>query len=576
MSKTRDTADVVLVGLGASGCILAKELTEAGFRVIALERGPEFADSDFLDKFDELRYHVRLDISPNMETAPVTWRPDARSEARLLPWGTGPLHIGPLFLPPSLGTGGGTVHYSAWHWRHQPSEFRMASTIREAFGKRPLPDDLELRDWPIDYDALEPHYDRVDWEIGVSGKAGNVAGTPRSGGNPFEPYRQRDYPMPPLRAGAADADFARAAEELGYNPFPAPLAISSEPFAGYGGCTYCGFCRDFPCHVGAKASAAQRLLPQALATGNLEIRANAVATRVDFDADGKASGVAYRDAEGRERQVSGATVILAAYSLENVRLLLASGYDDPMLGKRYMTHNYGWFTGTLDYWTNPFVGPAGTASAFDDLNAERGIDPEREVFWGTAFIGFTGDLQPIEASRNLPPEVPPYGADFKRWFADNYRRYFSIYSQTASLPAKDCYLDLDPQRRDAFGQPALRITHRWKQRDVSAVAWSNEIKAQVAERMPFRQTWQAPAEAAYHVSTHEVGGHVMGEDPADSVVDRFQRAHRAPNLFLVGGGSFPTLGSYNPTHTIQALAYWTAEHIKAEAGVRPTSGREGK
>ena len=109
--------DAVIVGLGAVGCILARELAAAGMKVVALDRGTEFADEDFRDKFDELRFHTRLDISPDMETAPVTWRPDESAEARRLPWADGPLQIGPLFLPPSLGTGGGTVHYSAWHWR---------------------------------------------------------------------------------------------------------------------------------------------------------------------------------------------------------------------------------------------------------------------------------------------------------------------------------------------------------------------------------------------------------------------------------------------------------------------------
>lgn len=562
------TADAVIVGLGASGAILARELAEAGLKVVGLEKGAHFTDDDFAFKHDEIRYHVRLDISPGMERDPITWRPDDSTAARLLPWGQGPLHLGPLFLPPSLGTGGGTVHYSAWHWRQQAADFRMATEIRRAMGSRALPDDLELRDWPMTYDDLEPCYGRVDHEIGVAGKAGNIGGRIEPGGNPFEAPRSRDFPMPPLRAGAADAAFVAACEKLGYHPFPAPLAINSVPYNGRAACTYCGFCRDYPCHVGAKSATTVTTLPQALASGNLEIVPHARVFRVDFGADGQAAGVSYFDHEGREQSLRAGLVILAAYSLENVRLLLASGYDDPLLGKRYTTHNYGWFTGTLKHWTNPFIGPAGTASAFDDLTAARHIDPDGEVYWGTTFIGFTGDLQPIEATRNLPPSVPPYGPAFKAWFRENYRRYFSIYSQTASLPSRLFYLDLDPQMRDPWGQPALRITHRWLPRDIKAVEWSQTVKREVAAAMDFKETWGAPADAPYHVSTHEAGGHVMGDDPRDSVVDRFQRSHKVTNLFVVGGGSFPTLDSYNPTHTIQALAYWTADHIKAEAGAR--------
>ena len=179
-------ADAIIVGLGASGAILAKELTAAGLRVVALDKGAQFTDEDFAFKHDEIRYHVRLDISASMDEDPVTWRTDQDSVAKILPWGQGPLHLGPLFLPPSLGTGGGTVHYSAWHWRQQPSDFRMASEIRAAADGRPLPEDLELRDWPLTYEDLEPCYERVEAEIGVSGRAGRLNGQTQEGGNPFE------------------------------------------------------------------------------------------------------------------------------------------------------------------------------------------------------------------------------------------------------------------------------------------------------------------------------------------------------------------------------------------------------
>ena len=566
-----DRYDMVVVGLGPAGSVMATEMAKAGLRVLALDKGHAYDQADFEIKHDELRYHVRLALSPDVQQDPITWRASTREQARVLPWAVGPLHLGPLFLPPTSGVGGGSIHWAAWAWRQRQADFRMRSTIVERFGAEAV-QGTTLVDWPLTYEDLEPYYEQAEQEIGVSGAAGNLGGEVTEGGNPFEAPRRAPYPMPPIRAGAADELFVQATRRLGYHPFPAPAAINSVPYRGRGACTYCGFCRDFPCHVQAKGTTTVTTLPEGLATGNLTIRALSRVLRVDRGPDGRATGVTYVDlVDGRERQVEAERVVLAAYALENARLLLVSGVDGRgNTGKHYTTHNYGWFTLTLPEPTNPFMGPAVAASVIDDGTSEL-VDPDDGVLWGTPIIGFTGDVQPIEGIHGMPADVPRFGQGFKHWLRENFRRLYSMYSQTPTFPRPEFSCDLDPDVRDPFGQPALRLTHDWVEHDVRGVEAAARTKHRIAREMGATRTWEAPYAPPYHISTHELGTHRMGEDPAGSVVDPFGRCHDCPNLLAIGGGMFPTYGSYNPTLTIWALAHWSAAHLRAELG----AGRAG-
>jgi gluconate 2-dehydrogenase alpha chain len=564
-----DRADAIVVGLGASGGIFAEQLAVAGMRVIALEKGAHHTDHDFRFKHDELRYYTRVALSPHMGTDPMTWRAADDQEAAIFPWAVPPHGLGPLFVSPSIGTGGGSVHWAAWAWRQREADFRMRSTIVERFGEDALPEDATLADWPLTYDDLEPYYERVEYEQGISGQAGNVDGEILPGGNPFEAPRRRGYPMPPLRPGAANERFVAAAERLGFHPFPAAAGIATEDYDGRSACVYCGFCRDFPCHVNAKTSTHVTSIPRALASGNLEIRPFARAFRIDRNADGRVAGVSYFDVDGQVREVRAQLVVLACYALENTRLLLVSGINENgQVGKHFMTHNYGWFTGTLPEWTNPFMGPAVASSVIDDITSELVPDNDEGVLWGSPIISFTGDVQPIEGARNLPPHVSRWGKGLKEWLRENYRRVFSMYSQIPTLPSRRFYCDIDRHVRDRYGQPALRLTHDWVEHDMVATERMQRVKRQIAREMGMLDYWEAPLAPPYHLSTHEVGTHRMGDDPASSVVDRFGECHECPGLYAVGGGQFPSYGSYNPTVTIMALAYMSSDQVLERIGAK--------
>ena len=236
-----EKTDVVIIGVGAAGGILAAELGKAGMKVIGLERGPRLTTQDF-NPHDELRYFQRQDLRPNIKRQPVTWRPNTDARANPMP-----------VLNYGNQAGGGTVHYGAVSWRMHEDDFRARSHTIERYGASAIPADSSLADWPLSYADLEPFYDRAEYELGVSGKAGNLQGRKIDGGNVFEAPRRREYPLPPLLQDQAEILFDAAGRKLGYHPFSTPRAIISQPYQGRPGCTYCGFCQAFGCHVGAKS-----------------------------------------------------------------------------------------------------------------------------------------------------------------------------------------------------------------------------------------------------------------------------------------------------------------------------------
>ncbi len=225
MAKRLPSVDVVLVGFGWTASILAKELTDTGLRVVAIERGgfrdtvPDFAPTTIQD---ELRYAVRNGLfeEPHRET--LTFRND-RSQTAL------PMRKLGSFRP-AAGTGGAGVHWNGQNWRFLPTDFTIRSHYTQRYGKNFIPADMTIQDWGVTYEELEPHYDAFEYLCGISGKAGNLAGTIQPGGNPFEGPRKRNYPLPPLKRCHATALFDAAAREVGLHPFPAPAANTSKPY----------------------------------------------------------------------------------------------------------------------------------------------------------------------------------------------------------------------------------------------------------------------------------------------------------------------------------------------------------
>ena len=364
-----ERTDVVIVGVGGAGGILAAELSKAGMRVIGLERGPRLKTADF-EPHDELRYFQRQDLRPNWKKQPVTWR--ANANQRAVPLQT--LNYG-------AQAGGGTVHYGALSWRLHEDDFRARSVTLERYGAGAIPQDSSLIDWPLTYADLEPYYDRAEYELGVSGKAGNLKGAKIAGGNVFEAPRQRDYPLPALIPDRSGLIFDEAAKRLGLNPFSSPRAILSQAYKGRPGCTYCGFCQAFGCHVGAKSSILVTKLPEADATGNFKLLTGAMCYRVNSDNSGRATGVSYYGPDGSDNLIEAELVILAPFTYDNTRLLLLSrsakfpdGFANSSLhvGKHFMTHIRARVQIAFDNeYVNVYMGPSAQKHSIDDFNADN-------------------------------------------------------------------------------------------------------------------------------------------------------------------------------------------------------------
>src|SRR3954470_14458072 len=364
-----EKTDVVIVGAGAAGGILAAELSKAGMKVIGLERGPRLTTADFAPQ-DELRYFQRQDLRPNMKRDPVTWRPNANARATTV----GGLNNGNQ-------AGGGTVHYGAVSWRFHEDDFRVRSNTVERYGASAIPEDSSVTDWPLSYADLEPFYDRAEYEIGVSGKAGNLQGRKIDGGNVFEAPRRREYPLPPLDVDQAGALFDAGARKLGLHPFSTPRAILSRPYEGRPACTYCTYCQAFGCFIGAKSSILVTKLPEADATGNFKLVTGAMTYRVNSDNSGRATGVSYYGPDGSDNTIEAEVVILAPFIYDNTRLLLLSKTDkfpnglansNGQVGKRMMAHMMAnVFVGFDDRQMNIYMGPSAQKHTLDDFNADN-------------------------------------------------------------------------------------------------------------------------------------------------------------------------------------------------------------
>src|SRR5512132_3488012 len=219
MATKMKEVDVVIVGLGWTGGILAKELTEAGLKVVALERGGMRStanDYSVPQIRDELRYVGRNDLMQNPAKDTLTIRNNPSQEAL-------PMRRLGSFLP-AEGVGGAGVHWNGHTWRWTDMEFKVRSFYEERYGKSFIPADMTIQDWGITYAELEPYYDRFERTAGVSGKAGNIRGTKQPGGNFFEQPRDRDYPLPALEPSYSQTLFNDATSQLGYHPFPRPCA----------------------------------------------------------------------------------------------------------------------------------------------------------------------------------------------------------------------------------------------------------------------------------------------------------------------------------------------------------------
>ena len=567
--------DVVTVGAGWTAGILAQQLTAAGMTVVSLEQGPlRTTGEEFQHQHDELRYQTRRDLMVDLSQETWTWRPDPGAAAL-------PMRQYGSFNP-GKGVGGAGIHWGAQHWRFYPSDFQYRTHHVEKYGEGRLPTGNRIQDWPVTYDEMERYYDAVDYDIGVAGKAGNLNGQQVAGGNVFEGARTREYPMPPLASSIAAGMFTETATAMGYHPFPQPAAILSEVYKDLAGnergsCLYCGYCTRFGCEVGAKASALVTHIPAALATGRYEIRTDSYVFRINVDGAGKATGVSYIDAAGREQEQPADIVIVSAFTLTNVRLLLMStsgvhssgiGNDRGLVGKNYTYQLGGGGSSGLVPGTrlNTFMANSCVASLIHDFNADNFDHSDLDFIGGGSISVGGGERNPISSVGSVPTASGrTWGQDWKDALRSNWDSVVGIGIQGESLPYDDQFLDLDPTYRDRYGFPLLRLTFDWHENDYNLIRYTSKKMAEILTNMGVQnittQEELSPYSIAPYQSTHCTGGAIMGTDPGSSVTNKYGQVWDTPNVFVTGAALFPQNAGMNPTGTVLALAYLTGDGI---------------
>lgn len=578
MATRLKPVDVVLVGMGFTGSILARELGQEGLSIVGLERGgwhDTVPDWQSPAMHDELRYAVRNAMFQNMAVEAFTFRNRPDEEAL-------PIRFLGSFQP-GADVGGAGVHWNGRTFRFVPSDYRLRSHYTEKYGAQSIPEELTIQDWPITWEEIEPHYDRFEYLCGVGGKAGNLRGQIQPGGNPFEGPRSREYPLPPTEPSYAGALFANAALQLGYSPFQAPTANMTRPYTNPEGlslhaCNFCGFCERFGCEHFAKASPQTVLLPKVLAQPNFELRMNAHVTKVLLDNTGRrATGVLYVDGRGNEVEQPAELVILCAFSLNNVKLLLNSGVGrpyDPATGQGTVGRNYTYQTMSSvgvfypeNVNINPFMGAGALGTMIDDFNHDN-FDHTGLGFVGGAYISaWTNSGRPIEF-HPTPPGTPRWGLDWKRAVRRHYNHTVVLEVEGNSMPTRANYLSADPTYRDAYGQPMLRITFDFPESDIRMSRYVTDRAVEIARLMGGEVVAPDYCTRPYSIvpyqTTHPSGGAVTGTDPATSVVNRYLQSWDVPNLFVQGACAYPQRAGKDVTGPLAALAYWSAKAIREQ------------
>jgi choline dehydrogenase-like flavoprotein len=550
--ETTTPVDFLVIGAGAAGGVVAKELSTAGFQVVVLEQGPYLRAENF--EHDELKKkriwsppYIGQDVLTNDHSLqPNTFRKTAKDKAVVAP-----------AVQYGRCVGGGSVHFTANYWRFHEIDF----IERSRFG--PI-EGTGFADWPITYADLEPYYTKAEWDLGISGLAG---------ANPFDPPRSKPYPLPPLPVKSAGVLMDKGARKLGWHSFPAPLAILSQPYRGREACHHCGYCIFFGCEWGAKSSTLASVIPMAEETGRCEVRTVCYVRKISTDKSGRVDGAVYFDSQRQEQFQKAKAVVLCANGAETPRLLLLSksnlfpdglANSNGLVGKYLMFDCDSGANGIFEHPLNEYKSVVVTRVIHDFYDS----DPKRG-FYGGGGMDARLEAYPIEyALFSTPPGTPKWGAGFKRSLQENYNRQLMILTHLTTLPLESNTITLDPEVKDAWGLPAMRVTYKNHPDDLKNMAFFSDRALELLDAAGAQKKWAIePQETT--ASVHLMGTCRMGNDPKASVVDKYHRAHDVPNLFIVDGSSFVTSGRNQPTCTIQALAYRASDNIArmAKSGI---------
>ena len=519
--------DVLIIGAGASGAAAAWNLSRKKLSVVCLEQG-DFMDTD---KYPSSRTDWELskksdyNVSPNVRELDSDYPINDTNS--------------PISIANFNAVGGSTILYSGHFPRFHPSDFRVKTY------------DGVVDDWPIDYWQLEPYYNLNDKMMGVSGLEGDTA------------YPEIKNLLPPVPLGLAGEKIVDGYNKLGWHVWPSYSAIITRPYGGRDKCINLG-----PCNTGcvqrAKSSVDITYWPLALQNG-VKLKTGCRVSKILINSSGKAAGAVYYDRDGNEHFQEADRVIVACNGVGTPRLLLNSecnlfpnglANNSGLVGKNLMLHPLAYVEGVFAENIDSHIGPQGCcvySHEFYESKKDRGFDR-----------GFTMQVLrgpgPIEiATSGFIRRKISIGEKHHDDFSKFFGRTMGMSIIVEDLPLESNSVSLDPNLKDKHGIPAPRISYQLSENSKKMISFGISRGKEVMKSAgavnvsgfgPIRNTgW------------HLMGTARMGNDPDQSVVNKFGRSHDIPNLYIVDSSVFVTSSGVNPASTLQALALYITDNI---------------
>ncbi len=528
--------NAVIVGAGAGGGVVAKELATAGLSVVLLERGKWYSAADCRkdDLFNQRTQALGARFGPDEDRDPRVTVDDRGRETVVFPSDGG-------YSNNAACVGGGTFSYGAMAWRFHEKDFRMRSTYGAVEGST-------LEDWPIAYADIEPYYEKAEWEMGVSGDVS---------ADPFKAPRRKPLPMPPLPPNREYQILHPAAKRLGLHPFDIPMLRNTVPYNGRRSCMRCRWCVGFACELNARTGTHNTVIPNALATGNCELRTECMTKEILLDSSGRATGVAYFDAHDRLQEQPADLVVVCGGAVESARLLLNTrnklfpdglGNRYGWVGRNLQSHSYASAIGLFDQETYDDLGPGASIAVSDFNHGNPGLV-------GGGMIANEFIRLPYQFLGLVPPWISDWGKEHKEFVRTAYKRTIAVIGPAQEMPLADARVQLDPKLKDHWGIPVARLSGTRHPHTIEVARFLAGKCEEWLKAAGATETWKRAPGKSLSGGQHQAGTCRMGNDPKTSVVNRDCQIHDVDNVYVIDASVHVTNGGFNPALTILANAY---------------------